>query len=117
MKGTYTIIATFVGSDSYYGSQETAYVTVDPAPAPYPTVTIPPYPGYQGPSAQDVANRVLDNLPDSPTADNIANEVLAQLPETPVTPEYTTIDLVIILAVVAVAVLVVYTLITIKKQK
>ena len=26
MEGTYTIIATFVGSDAYYGSQQTTYV-------------------------------------------------------------------------------------------
>ena len=61
MEGTYTIIATFIGSKAYWGSQMTTYLTVGPAT---PTVTIPPYPGYQGPSAQDVANRVLDNLPD-----------------------------------------------------
>ena len=36
MEGTYTIIATFVGSDAYYGSQETTYVKVDPAPAHSP---------------------------------------------------------------------------------
>ncbi|MCJ7614057.1 PQQ-binding-like beta-propeller repeat protein [Candidatus Bathyarchaeota archaeon] len=115
MKGTYTIITTFVGSDSYYGAQATAYLVADPAPT---QVTIPSYPGYQGPSAQDVANRVLDNLPDSPTAGNIATEVLNQLPEYPaatVVPEYTTIDIVIILLVaVAIAIGVISLL---KKQK
>ncbi|MCJ7721086.1 hypothetical protein MUO98_01575, partial [Candidatus Bathyarchaeota archaeon] len=115
MEGTYTIIATFVGSKSYYGSQQTTYLTVGPAQA---QVTIPTYPGYQGPSAQDVANRVLDNLPDSPTADNIATEVLNQLPEYPepqVIPEYSTIDIVlIILVAISIALCVV---ILLRKQK
>jgi len=115
LEGTYTIIATFDGSEAYYGATSTTYLTVDPAPALYPTI-----PGYQGPSAQDVANRVLDNLPDSPTADNIAQEVLSQLPEYPESPEatdYTTMFIVLAVAVAVVAALVVYTLITVKKQK
>jgi outer membrane protein assembly factor BamB len=32
--GTYWIMATFEGTDSYYGSQSTTYLQVDPAPAP-----------------------------------------------------------------------------------
>jgi hypothetical protein len=105
--GQYMIIATFYGSDSYYGSTTTTYLTVDPAPEPYPTVTIPPYPGYQGPSASDVAQNVLDNLPDDPTASDIAQEVKNQLeiPEPTVIPEYNTMDLVI-LAAVAVAIVI-----------
>jgi len=70
MKGTYTIIATFVGSEGYYGSQETAYVTVDPAP------------------------------------------VINQLPET---PEYTTIDIIIVI-LVAIAI-VIGIVILLRKQK
>ena len=105
MKGLYSIIATFDGSNSYYSSYATTYLTADPAPAPYPT-----YPGYQGPSAVEVANRDFDNLPDSPTADNIAQEVINQLPEYPepdpvVIPEYTTIDIVLIV-LVAVAIII-----------
>ena len=33
IEGTYTIMATFEGSESYYGSFTTAYMTVDPAPS------------------------------------------------------------------------------------
>ncbi|MEJ2242841.1 MAG: hypothetical protein P8Y18_11995, partial [Candidatus Bathyarchaeota archaeon] len=52
MKGKYAVIASFVGSEGYYGSETTTYVTVGDAPAPYPS-----YPGYQGPSASDVAQK------------------------------------------------------------
>ena len=100
MKGTYTIIATFVGSEAYYGAQATAYLVADPAPTPYPT--IPSYPGYQGPSAQDVANRVVSSLPANPTSDQIGQAVVNQLPAYPeptVVPEYTMIDIVIIILV------------------
>ncbi len=34
VKGTYMIIATFEGSNSYYGSTETTYLKVDPAVSP-----------------------------------------------------------------------------------
>ncbi|MCZ2808392.1 MAG: PQQ-binding-like beta-propeller repeat protein [Candidatus Bathyarchaeota archaeon] len=115
VEGQYMIIATFYGSEAYYGSTTTTYLTVDPAPEPYPTD-----PGYQGPTAQEVAQNVLDNLPDDPTADDIAQEVLDQLPEypeAPETPEYTTIDLIIIVAIVIVAALVLYTLYIVRKQK
>jgi len=33
-EGTYMIIATFEGSDAYYGSESTTYLTVDPASSP-----------------------------------------------------------------------------------
>ena len=113
--GDYIIMATFYGSDSYYGSTTTTYLTVDPAPEPYPTVTIPPYPGYQGPSASEVAQNVLSNLPDNPTSSDIAQEVLNQLPETTEAPEYTTMDLIIL---VAVAVAIVISLVSLlRKQK
>ena len=120
IEGQYMIMATFYGSKAYYGSTTITYLTVDPAPAPYPTVEIPPYPGYQGPTASEVAQNVLDRLPDEPTADDIAQEVLDQLPEypeAPEAPEYTTIDLIIIVAVVIVAALVLYTLYIVRKQK
>ncbi len=116
-EGIYTIIATFDGSEAYYGSTSTTYLVVDPAPA---QITIPPYPGYQGPSAQEIANRVISSLPANPTPDQIGQAVIAQLPEYPeptVVPEYTMIDIAIIIAVAVVAVLVVYTLISVKKQK
>jgi len=98
VSGQYLIMATFYGSDSYYGSTTTTYLTVDPTDS---EVVIPPYPGYQGPSASEVAQNVLDNLPDDPTASDIAQEVKNKLeiPEATVIPEYTTIDLIIIVAV------------------
>ncbi|KON31671.1 hypothetical protein AC477_03990, partial [miscellaneous Crenarchaeota group-1 archaeon SG8-32-1] len=115
MEGTYTIIATFIGSKAYWGSQTTTYLTVGPAT---PTVSIPPYPGYQGPSAQEVANRVIANLPADATPEQISQAVINQMPEYPEPteiPEYTTIDLVIIVALVAVAILVVFTLYKVSK--
>ncbi|MEJ2242728.1 MAG: hypothetical protein P8Y18_11400, partial [Candidatus Bathyarchaeota archaeon] len=105
MKGLYTIIASFVGSESYYGSQETAYVQVDDAPA---EITIPSYPGYQGPSASEVANSVVAQLPADATPQEVAQAVVNAMPEYPDTtveiPEYTTIDIVIVI-LVAVAII------------
>jgi len=118
VEGQYMIIATFYGSEAYYGSTSTTYLTVDPAPEPYPTD-----PGYQGPTAQEVAQNVLDNLPDDPTADDIAQEVLDQLPEypdypeAPEAPDYTNIFIGIVVAIVVVAALVVYNIYTVRKQK
>ena len=99
MEGTYTIIATFDGSKSYWGSQTTTYLTVGPAPASYPS-----YPGYQGPSAQEVANSVVANLPDNATPQEVAQAVVNAMPEYPeqqevTIPEYTTIDIVLIILV------------------
>ena len=113
--GNYMIMVTFYGSNAYFGSTTTTYLSVGPAPEPYPTVTIPPYPGYQGPSASNVAQNVLDILPDNPTSNDIAQEVVNQLPETPEAPEYRTIDLVILIAV---AVAIVISLVSLlRKQK
>jgi hypothetical protein len=106
MKGTYTLIATFDGSNSYFGSQQTTYLVVDDAPA---QVTIPPYPGYQGPSAQEVANSVVANLPADATPQEVAQAVVNAMPEYPEPqevsiPEYTTIDIVLVI-LVAVAII------------
>jgi hypothetical protein len=49
MKGQYAVVATFDGSEAYYGSTQMTYLQVDDPPAPYPTVNIP---GYQGPSVK-----------------------------------------------------------------
>ncbi|MHC3128600.1 MAG: hypothetical protein IBV52_00780, partial [Candidatus Bathyarchaeota archaeon] len=43
-EGQYMIIATFYGSGAYYGSTAITYLTVDPAPEPYPE--IPETPDY-----------------------------------------------------------------------
>jgi hypothetical protein len=103
--GQYMIMATFYGSGSYYGSTSTAYITVEEADQPVVIPPYPEYPGYQGPSAQDVANQVLADLPDEPTADEISNAVINNLPAypepiEPEIPEYTTIDLVILVLVI-----------------
>ena len=120
IEGLHLIIASFAGTGGYYSSYATTYLSVDPAPEPYPTVEIPPYPGYQGPSAGEVAQNVLDSLPDDPTADEIAQEVLDQLPEypeAPEAPEYTTVDLILIVAVIVVAALVVYNIYSDRKRR
>ena len=101
----YAIIASFVGSKGYWGSETTAYLTVGPAPAAYPT-----YPGYQGPSASEVANSVLANLPDNATPQQVAQAVINAMPEYPeqqevTIPEYTTIDILLII-LVAIAIII-----------
>jgi outer membrane protein assembly factor BamB len=51
-EGMYTIIATFDGSESYYGSTSTSYLVVDPAPSPGPQGEPGPTgaPGSTGPA-------------------------------------------------------------------
>ena len=104
MKGLYTVIATFDGSRAYYGSYATTFLTADPEPAPYPT-----YPGYQGPSASEVANSVVASLPADATPQQVAQAVVNAMPEYPeqqeiTIPEYTTIDIVLVI-LVAVAII------------
>ena len=98
-EGEYTIIARFAGSKSYWPSYAESALSVGAAPDPYPT-----YPGYQGPSAQDVANRVVSSLPANPTPEQISQAVVNQMPAYPdpdpvVIPEYTTIDIVLVILV------------------
>ncbi len=115
MEGTYTIIATFIGSKAYWGSQQTTYLTVGPAT---PTVSIPPYPGYQGPSAQDVANSVVASLPADATPQQVAQAVVNAMPEYPeptVVPEYTTMD--IVLAILIAIAIVIGIIILFRKPK
>lgn len=118
MKGLYTIIASFIGSNSFFGSQETAYIQVDSAPAAYPT-----YPGYQGPTAQEVANSVVASLPADATPQEVAQAVVNAMPEYPDSPEMTevaqipdiaTMNIVIL---VAVSVAIVIALISLFKKK
>ncbi len=115
MKGLYTIIATFDGSRAYYGSYSTTYLTADPEPASYPT-----YPGYQGPSAQDVANSVVASLPADATPQEVAQAVVNAMPEYPeqqelAIPEYTTMD--IILAVLVIVAIIIGILSILLKKK
>jgi hypothetical protein len=117
-EGPYMIIATFEGSAGYYGSHDLSYLTVESAPAPYPT--IPPYPGYQGPTAQDVANRVVSTLPANPTSEQIGQAVVNQLPAYPeptVVPEYTMIDIVLILLVAVAIIIGLVCMMILRKQK
>jgi hypothetical protein len=107
LEGTYAVIATFDTSKGYWGSQKTTYLHVGPAAK---DVTIPPYPGYQGPSAQTVANNVVNSLPTNPTSAEISTAVVNALPDypepTPVEiPEYQTIDILIVI-LVAVAIVI-----------
>ena len=105
IKGKYMIITTFDGSAAYYGSHAITYLQVDSAPAPYPS-----YPGYQGPSASEVAQNVVNSLPANPTSDQIAQAVINEMPEYPeqqelTIPEYTTMDIILaILIVIAIVI-------------
>jgi len=49
IEGSYTVVANFAGSESYYPSNaETSFTASAPAPtaSPYPTVTLPPTETY-----------------------------------------------------------------------
>jgi len=118
MEGTYTIIATFIGSKAYWGSQQTTYLTVGPATPTFPT--IPPYPGYQGPSAQDVANSVVASLPADATPQQVAQAVVNAMPDYPEIPEqqevpdYTNMFIILF---VAVAIAIVIGLVSLFRKK
>jgi len=124
--GFYTIMAEWDGDDSYIGSSsEEVVVDIETASSSYPT-------------AEEIAQKVLDELPTSPSADDIAEEIINQLPaypegitaeevaekvldklpeypDYPEVPEYTTIDLVIIAAVAIAIIIGLYSIV--KKQK
>jgi hypothetical protein len=126
-EGKYTIVATFMGSGGYYGSYAETAVSVGPAPEGYP--------GYQGPSADEIAQKTISQLPaypDVPSAGEVAQETVSQLPaypdvpsagevaqetisQLPETPAYLTIDLAIIAAVVIAIIIGLYSIV--KKQK
>jgi len=116
MEGQYLIMATFYGSGGYYGSTTTTYLTVDPAPEEYPDV----------PTASEVAQETVSQLPaypDVPSATEVAQETISQLPaypeipEIPETPAYLTIDLAIIAAVAIAVIIGIVSYLAIKKQK
>jgi outer membrane protein assembly factor BamB len=116
LKGTYTIFASFVGSNSYYPSENTAYLTVGDAP---PTITIPTYPGYQGPSAEDVANRVVASLPADATPQEVAQAVVNAMPEYPEqqeVPDYTNMFIILLIAVAIAIVIGLVAIIMIQKK-
>jgi hypothetical protein len=104
-EGEYTIIARFAGSKSYWPSYAESALSVGPARDPYPT-----YPGYQGPSASEVANSVVAQLPADATPQEVAQAVVNAMPEYPepqevTIPEYTTIDILLII-LVAIAIII-----------
>jgi hypothetical protein len=122
VEGTYQITATFEGSESYWQSTASTYITVDPAPEPFPYV----------PTAEEIASdaaqrtiSMLPAFPNVPTADEIAaataQRTINMLPPypqpttCPEIPAYMTIDLVIIVLVIVAIVIGLYGLI--KKQK
>ncbi|PVX27346.1 MAG: hypothetical protein CW716_02760 [Candidatus Bathyarchaeum sp.] len=116
--GEYHVTAMFEGSKSYYPSESTTSFGVDQAAED---------PGYQGPSADDIATRTVNMMPqfpDVPTQEAIAHDaatrtiaMLPQYPECdpcPELPAYLMIDIVIIVLVVVVLIIVLYCII--KKQ-
>ena len=122
VEGTYWIIATFEGTESYYRSQASTYLTVDPAPEPFPDV----------PTAEEIASdaasrtiAMMPAFPYVPTAEEVASDAasrtIAMLPPypqcnpCPEIPEYMTIDLVLIVLVVVAIVIGLYGLL--RKQK
>jgi len=117
--GDYKVTAIFEGSESYYTSYATTTFTVDSSMAA---------PGYQGPSADEIAQKTVSQIPaypDVPTAEEIAADaaqrtinMLPAYPESPEIPEipaYLTIDLAIIAAVAIAIIIGLYAII--KKQK
>ena len=100
MEGTYAVVATFDTNKGYWGSERMTYLYVGPKS----TISVPPYPGYEGPSASEVAQNVVNSLPKSnPTPEQISQAVINSLPEyqepTVTIPEYQTIDIVIVILV------------------
>ena len=70
-QGTYKILATFMGSESYWMSSAETAIGVVAAPAAS---------GYQGPSATEVAQATVNMLPaypDVPTASEVAQETVS----------------------------------------
>jgi len=116
IEGTYWIIATFEGTESYWRSQASTYLTVDPAAEPFPDV----------PTAEEIASdaasrtiAMMPAYPYVPTAEEVASDAasrtIAMLPAYPQCPSicpempaYLTIDLVLIVLVVVAIVLVLY---------
>jgi hypothetical protein len=117
MEGIYTIIVTFLGTGSYYGATTETHISVDPAPA---QVVIPPYPGYQGPSAQEVAQNVVNSLPANATPEQVAQAVINAMPEYPeptVIPEYSTMELIITILVALAIVICIISFVVLNKKK
>ena len=116
--GKYNVTAIFEGSKAYYSSEATTTFGVDAVPATT---------GYQGPSADEIATRTVNMMPQFPyvpTAEEIAADAaqrtINMLPAYPSTtcpdiPAYLTIDLVIIVLVVVGIIIGLYAIV--RKQK
>jgi hypothetical protein len=116
VEGTYWIEVIFEGTESYYRSGATTFVTVDPAPEPFPDV----------PTAEEIASdaasrtiAMMPAYPYVPTAEEVAadaaSRTIAMLPPypqcpsiSPEMPAYLTIDLVLIVLVVVAIVIGLY---------
>ncbi len=107
VEGTYWITAIFEGTEGYWRSQASTYVTVDPAPEAFPDV----------PTAEEIASdaasrtiAMMPKFPYVPTAEEVASDAasrtIAMMPQYPTPyppaeiPAYMTIDLVLIVLVV-----------------
>jgi hypothetical protein len=117
-EGTYLVKAFFLGSDSYWGSSATTYLTVGPAEE---KVDVPTVEDIAADSAQRTIN-MLPPYPDVPTqeqvADDAARRTIAMLPTYPEMPDLSTyfiIDLVTIVLVVIAIIIGLYSII--RKQK
>jgi len=133
--GQYWISATFEGSASYYRSASSTYLNVESGGITAEEIAqkvldeLPDSPSAgdiagaiikqlpEGITAQEVADKVLANLPDGPSAEDIAQEILNQLPEEAEAPAYTTIDLIILVAVVIAIVIGVVSIYLTRKQR
>jgi len=113
LEGDYMILVTFFGSDSYYRSMSTTYLTVDAAPEGFPDV----------PTADEIADTTVSKLPaypDVPSASEVAQETVNQMPaypEMPEIPAYLTIDLVILVIAAIGVVIGLIAYMALKKQK
>jgi hypothetical protein len=85
--GTYMIIATFAGSEAYYGSTSTAYFSADPAPTPATPIEPEPEPELE-PEPEP------EPEPETPTE-----------PETPAEAPLITTEIAIVIAVAVAAVI------------
>jgi hypothetical protein len=93
VEGTYMIIATFEGSDAYYGSAATTYLKVGPAEE-------------EAPSAEEIAQTTVNQMPAYPT-----------IPEIPEIPAYLTIDMVILIVAAVGVVISVIVYMAVRKQQ
>jgi len=97
-EGTCKIIATFEGSEGYYGSRaETTFVVGAPA--------------EHVPTAAEIGDTTVSKLPAYPAASDIAQETINKL------PAYLTIDLVILIIAAVVLVIGLIAYMTLRKQK